>query len=247
MYLENQSINFFTAPIGESSYDINFNFEIFKKVCSWTKTCLIPSIKQCIDQHRIADGVHHLHTFKVPLNCKGPDMKVLIVFETKEGQTAKIVRHIKTILNNAEHEVRLVNVSNKRVQVSFRDVHKVILAAPVHERRHPKAFEVFLSTGQKTLNAHDTLLLSVSLKAAFAGCVQEAEDYVIEMEMRTGFTAKRKLLVPGAVRRGSYDYFSSQILRYVVLAGQEPLIGDKDHEFTDWPSLEAEVFDFVNH
>jgi menaquinone-dependent protoporphyrinogen oxidase len=172
-------------------------------------------------------------------------MAVLIVFESIEGQTAKIVQHIEAMLSKSGQQVRLVDTSDKRVHVSYQDVNKVVLAAPVHERRHPASFEVFVAGGKKSLAECETLMLSVSLKAAFADGLEEAEDYLTEMEMRTGFTATRKLLVAGAVRRGSYDYFSSQILRYVVLAGQDTELGETDHEFTDWAALDVAVNDFV--
>lgn len=122
----------------------------------------------------------------------------------------------------------------------------MILAAPVHERRHPRSFEVFVAAGRDALVARETLMLSVSLKAAFAGEMEDAEDFLTEMEGRTGFSATHKALVAGAVRQGSYDYYSSAILRHVVLAGHDAPLAKGDHEFTDWAALEATVTAFVS-
>ncbi len=172
-------------------------------------------------------------------------MIVMVIFETVEGQTGKIVGHIGDGIKSLGHSLVKVDTADKRVQASFAGIDKVILAAPVHERRHPKTFELFVATSRDALNEHDTLMISVSLKAAFADGLEDAQDFLTEMEMRTGFSAIKRLLVAGAVRQGSYDYFASQILQHVVLAGQDPKLRGGDHEFTDWQRLDAEVGTFL--
>ena len=129
--------------------------------------------------------------------------------------------------------------------ISFEGIDAVILAAPVHERRHPKAFEVILAGDREELEERDTLLISVSLSAAFSEGLEEANAYVIEMKMRTGFTPDVELLVAGAVRTNRYDYFATQVIRHVVLRGRDydPLAGE--HEFTDWQSLASKISKFL--
>ncbi len=139
-------------------------------------------------------------------------MNVMVIFETVEGQTGKIVQHIAGGIEGLGHSVKKIDTANKRVQASFEGLDKVILAAPVHERRHPKTFEFFVATSRDALDEHDTLMISVSLKAAFEDGLEDAQDFLTEMKMRTGFSAMRQLLLAGAVRQGSYDYFASQIL-----------------------------------
>ncbi len=172
-------------------------------------------------------------------------MTVLIFFATIEGQTGKIARFVADQARKAGHEVLLVDAADNTAEISFKGVDKVILAASVHERRHPSTFEVFLTAQRKALEAHDTLLLSVSLKAAFPEGLEEAQDYVTEMNMRTGFTPDTQALVAGAVRTGSYDYFASQVVRHVVLRGQDADVNAGDQEFTDWAALEATVAGFL--
>lgn len=173
-------------------------------------------------------------------------MNVMIIFETIEGQTGRIVRFIESKLAAKGHTVQRVDTAHKRVQVSFEGVDKIILAAPVHERRHPASFEIFITAAAAALAKIDTLMLSVSLKAAFANGLEEAEDFLTELQMRTHFTAKRSALVAGAVRHGSYDYFAAQILQYVVLDGQDVNLANGDHEFTDWAALGESVDAFIS-
>lgn len=173
-------------------------------------------------------------------------MKVLIVFATVEGQTRKIALFAEKELRTAGHDVALFNTSDKAAAVSFEGVDKVILAASVHERRHPATFEVFLAAHRDELKARSTLLLSVSLNASFPEGVEEAGEYVTEMEMRTKFTPDTKALIAGAVRTRNYDYFASQVVRHVVLRGRDYNPSDGEHEFTDWTQLKQILSAFTN-
>ena len=108
-------------------------------------------------------------------------MKVLVLFATVEGQTDKIAHFVEKEIRKANHEIEVVDADDLSAQVTFKGIDKVILAASVHERRHPKSFEVFLSASQRELEACDTLLLSVSLNAAFEEGLEEAHEYALSL------------------------------------------------------------------
>ena len=172
-------------------------------------------------------------------------MKILVIYGTIEGHTGKIARFLADELQAAGHEVALVDTADKTTNVSFEGVDKTILAASVHERKHPKLFEMLLAAERNKLAAQDTLFLSVSLMAAFPDTREEAQEFVTEMKMRTGFTPGAEALVAGAVKMSSYDYFSTQVLRHVVLRGGKYDLKEGDHEFTDWEALKATLSDFL--
>lgn len=172
-------------------------------------------------------------------------MEVLIIFETIEGQTRRIVEFAEQQIRSAGHKVQLFNTADRLGSLSFKGIDKVVLAAPVHERRHPPGFEVFVSTSLDELKARETLLISVSLKAAFPESLDEAQDYLTEMKMRTGFEPSREVLVAGAVRASSYDYFESQIVQNVALDGRKVELVDGVREFTNWDALSADVDAFL--
>ncbi len=168
-------------------------------------------------------------------------MKILIVFATVEGQTQKIAGFVEHQLSASGHDVQVFDTENRTSPVDLEGFDMVVLAAPVHERRHPKAFEVFVSASREDLGKTRTLLLSVSLRAAFPEGQEEAWDYLTEMKMRTGFTPSKEMIVAGAVRTDSYDYFEKQVLNNVVLGGRKVDLVDGVREFTDWDKLRAEI------
>ncbi len=172
-------------------------------------------------------------------------MTVMIIFATVEGQTGKIASFIADKVQASGRDVIMIDADGSD-ELSFEGVERVILAAPVHERRHPRLFEALLSGNTDELHALPTLLLSVSLSAAFEEGLAEAKDYLLEMEMRTGFTPTVDACIAGAVKSSSYDYFDSQIVHHVVLRDRNFDPNVKEHEFTDWPELAQKVAAFLS-
>ncbi len=171
-------------------------------------------------------------------------MQVLILFATIEGQTGKIARFLVDQVETLGHTAILRDAGDT-LDETPETFDVAILAAPVHERRHPRDFEAYLEAARENLSAHRTLLISVSLSAAFPEGQDEAAEYVTEMKMRTGVEPDVELLVAGAVKTAKYDYFASQIVRHVVLRDRDYDPDAGEHEFTDWDRLADEVAAFL--
>ncbi|SEN34753.1 flavodoxin domain-containing protein [Palleronia pelagia] len=172
-------------------------------------------------------------------------MRTIIIFESYEGQTRRIVERVAERVHAAGGSVGLFDASQQTAPLRLNTTDRVILAAPVHERRHPKNFELLVATSLEDLAAVPTLMLSVSLKAAFPEGRDEAQDFLDEMKMRTGFTPDRELLVAGAIRSDNYDYYQRQIVQHVLLHNVDVDVSDGPREFTDWLALRDAVDGFL--
>ncbi|MBD3665960.1 protoporphyrinogen oxidase [Sulfitobacter sp. TSTF-M16] len=172
-------------------------------------------------------------------------MNVLILFESVEGQTQKIATFVADEVSKLGHTSTLAN-AEETAAVTFDSVDAVILAAPVHQRRHPRKFEALLAGFVGNLAQCRTMLLSISLSAAFPDGLEEAGEYVTEMLMRTRLKPDKTLLVAGAVRTSQYDYFATQVIRHVVMRGREYDASAGEHEFTDWGAISDGVRAFLN-
>ncbi|WP_299686201.1 flavodoxin domain-containing protein [uncultured Tateyamaria sp.] len=171
-------------------------------------------------------------------------MTVLILFESVEGHTAKVAEYVSNTVQALGHATHVVDLGGN-ASVDFDDVSHVVLAASVHQRRHPRQFEAAIAAHGQALERLPTLTLSVSLSAAFPEGREEAQDYLDEMKMRTGVHPTREALVAGAVQTAKYDYFAMQVVRYVVLKGREFDTSAPSHVFTDWEALRATVTGFL--
>ena len=171
-------------------------------------------------------------------------MKVLVIYASVEGQTAKIAGFVAEEITGLGHEVELVNADDS-VEISLDGVEAVVLAGSVHQRRHTRNFEAMLSVQAADLKEIRTLLLSVSLNAAFPEGLDEAQEYVGDMLMRTGLAPDRTVLVGGALRIAQYDYFAMQVVRHVVMRNRPFDPSQTVHEFTDWGAVAKEVRAFL--
>ncbi len=172
-------------------------------------------------------------------------MKVLILYATVEGQTGKIARFAAEDIGKRGHEAVLTDAESP-TELVLDGIDAVILAAPVHQRRHPRNFEALIAAKLDELSKRPVLMLSVSLNAAFAEGRDEAAEYLLEMKMRTGLKPDAEMLVPGAVRTGEYDYFAMQVVRYVVMRNRDYDRDAAEHEFTDWDALTAKIGAFLD-
>ena len=172
-------------------------------------------------------------------------MTVLILYASIEGQTKKITQFLERCVLKAGGEPLAIDANVKGVPVSFSGVEKVILAAPVHRRRHPTVFEKFLSSRRAELAKTQTLFLSVSLCAAFEDGLDEAKSYLTDVSARTGFNPSKTELVAGALQYDKYHDYEAQVIRLVALEIRKLDAIEEDREFTDWDSLEKAVFGFL--
>lgn len=172
-------------------------------------------------------------------------MHMLIAYSTTEGHSAKVARFANDTLDSAGHTGELLNLDDLAQLPDLARAKGVILVGSVHERRHSPALETFMLARREWLSERPVLLLSVSLSAAFEQGMEEAADYVTETEMRTGLTVDESVLVAGAIKPGSYDYFANQVVRFVVLKDRDYELGSTEHEFTDWTELDARLRRFI--
>lgn len=172
-------------------------------------------------------------------------MFIPVLFATIEGHTGKLANFIAETLRAAGHQTAAIDLADETVDVPLARADRVILAGSVHERRHPRPFEAFVIAQREALSERPTMIVSVSMSAAFAEGMEEARDYLTEMEMRTGFRPHREVLVAGAIRPSRYDYFARQVVEHVVLRGRDVDPGKRDHDFTDYEALRGAVRDFA--
>jgi menaquinone-dependent protoporphyrinogen oxidase len=175
---------------------------------------------------------------------KENDMRILIAYGTSEGQTRKIANKVAARMHELGHDAHLFDTASlEETDVGSYD--KVIVAGSVHQQRHQQSVEVFVMASSAELQGRPTLLLSVSLSAAFPDGISEAQSYVDEFLVSTGWKPTESLLVAGALRYDEYDYFKAQIIEHVVLKCREVAAAKGDYEFTDWDAIFRTVESFV--
>lgn len=172
-------------------------------------------------------------------------MNIAIIYASIEGHTSKIAQFVQGIVRNAGHNVTLVDAALKAPSGLFDGIDKIIVAAPVHRRRHPVKFESFLRANREQLKRYPTLFFSISLCAAFYEGIGEANSYVTELNKRTGFSPSKVALAAGALQFDKYHDYESQVVRLIGLQLKRYESIKCDKEFTNWQAIERNVLKFL--
>lgn len=172
-------------------------------------------------------------------------MKCFVIFETVEGHTRRVADACVKKIAEMGHEASRHDISKINRDFFLDDCDACLIAAPVHQQRHPDEMINFLKTSADGLNRMPSALISVSLSAAFPDGEAEAQSYVDRLLRTTSWTPSAVHCAAGALRYTQYDFFQEQVIRHVVLKGRD--VGDinRDHTFTDWKALDEFVQKFI--
>ena len=171
--------------------------------------------------------------------------RILIVYGTSYGQTAKITRFVADLLTDAGGTVTLVDAANlphcRELPrgLTPRDFDGVIVGSSVLYGRHQRCVDRFVRAHRDALNELPSAFVSVSGSAASPQPDKVAEAHrLVERFLRdTGWRPQRSEIVAGCMAYTKY----SPLLRWIVkrTAAKEggPTDTSRDHERTDWAQV----------
>ena len=162
--------------------------------------------------------------------------KILLVYGTTEGQTAKIADFISDVLSGHGHDVTALDVKDTpdTIPAGF---DAVIVGASIHMGKHDKHVVAFVQKNQDTLARMPAAFFSVSLAAH--GDSAEAEGYVEQFEQETGWQPDKVALFGGALLYTQYGFIKRRMMKKI--AGDKPgELGtdtSRDYVYTEWDGV----------
>lgn len=167
-------------------------------------------------------------------------MKLLIVYATTDGQTAKIAKRLLQMAHDLGHTVALERADGDD-PVTPEGFDAAILAGSVHAGRYQEPLVRYARENSSALAAIPSLFLSVSLTAA--GKDEEEWDELRACAERfsseTGWTPGRVEHVAGAYRFADYGFFTYWAMRWIARNKGDEVAPKENREFTDWEALET--------
>jgi menaquinone-dependent protoporphyrinogen oxidase len=171
--------------------------------------------------------------------------KVLIVYGTMEGQTARIAEFVATRLRERGHSVEVADSATlPRAFVIEHDA--IIVGAPVRMLRYPRAVRRFVATQRAALNRLPSAFFSVCLAAASPHPEKQrvAHTWAEQFPRSQRWQPRRTAVFAGALRYRQYPV----LLRFMMkrVAASEGVSTDTahDHEYTDWNDVARFADDF---
>lgn len=174
-------------------------------------------------------------------------MRILILFATTDGQTAKIARHALVTLSDLGHAVALVRAEDfGTLDVAAFDA--VVVAGSLHAGGFQSSLGDVVAAHAAALSERPNIFLAVSLSAAGTDPTdwEGLQNCVDTFVQQTGWSPDRIEHIAGAFRFTEYDFFRYWAMRWIEFQKDNDATPGEDREYTDWEALEATLADWIN-
>jgi menaquinone-dependent protoporphyrinogen oxidase len=162
--------------------------------------------------------------------------RILVLYASLEGQTARVAGRIAETLRQAGHVVETREARRDRAIPEARECDALIVGASVHYGRHPGWLRAALRRQRDALATKPAAFFSVSLSAN----AQYAADFLRQV----GWQPARVASFAGALRYSRYGWFKRHLIRAFARMGGHDTDASRDYEYTEWGSVAhfAEAF-----
>lgn len=167
--------------------------------------------------------------------------RILVLYATIEGHTARIAERVAGRLRGAGHVVDVLPACD---DADLRGYEAVIVGASIHYGHHPAPLRALLRRELATLAARPGAFFSVSLSAK--------ERYLQRFLRQVGWRPQATATFAGALQYSKYGPLKRLVmLVFTTLAGRDTDMS-RDYEYTDWDAVDrfSEAFarqSFADH
>ena len=170
--------------------------------------------------------------------------KLLVLYGTTDGQTAKIARFLATELRTFGVQTDVVEAGT--ADPDPREYVGVIVAASVHMGGYQPGVVRWARAHAKALRGKPSAFLSVCLGVLQQDLKVQRDLVAItnRFENQTGWKPPRVKLVAGALKYTRYGWLKRMLMRRIAEKAGGSTDVSRDHEYTDWGDLRefAEAF-----
>jgi menaquinone-dependent protoporphyrinogen oxidase len=181
---------------------------------------------------------------------------ILVLYATREGQTRWIAEHIAAKLREKGFWRDLIDVRRIPAEFSLSTYSAAILAASVHVGKHESEMVRFVRRHRADLQQMPTAFLSVSLSQAGAQdatapagrrdqAAADVKRMITIFLTETHWHPTRVIAVAGALMYSKYNFFLRFNIKRIARQAGTGTDSSRDHEFTDWATLDRGVVDFI--
>jgi menaquinone-dependent protoporphyrinogen oxidase len=165
--------------------------------------------------------------------------RVLILYGTTEGQTAKISRYIGGVLEESGHTVELADAQKLPAGLKINDFDGVLIGASMHASKHDSRVRDFVKANHAALDEMPSGFFSVSLTAAEPKEEDKAGLYrlIAEFFDETGWHPEKVGIFAGPLLYTQYNFIKRMLMKMVMKRGGKPTDTSRDYEYTDWEGI----------
>jgi menaquinone-dependent protoporphyrinogen oxidase len=172
--------------------------------------------------------------------------RVLILFATTEGHTARIADRIARRLQGRGYTIELLRADSIPSGFNPTACDDVIIGASIHYGHHPNYLRAFIRRHRAALALRPGAFFSVSLSAGGPGAKPEAAQRYLDAFLRqTGWRPRQTASFAGALQYSRYGVFKKLMMRLIVGMAGGDTDPTRDYEYTDWDAVDRFTDVFV--
>ena len=165
--------------------------------------------------------------------------RILLLYATTEGQTARIAERIANTLRDRGNSVEVLPADTARAQPDPAAYDAVIVGASIHYGHHPAYLRALIRRHRDVLAARPSAFFSVSLSAGGPRPKPKAaQRYLDKFVRQTGWQPQLTASFAGALKYSLYGPIKRRVMIVFVGLGGGETDTTRDHEYTDWDAVE---------
>ncbi|HBO44015.1 MAG TPA: menaquinone-dependent protoporphyrinogen IX dehydrogenase [Planctomycetaceae bacterium] len=172
--------------------------------------------------------------------------KILIAYDTTEGQTRKIAQSVGDSVRRGGHDAQVVDIRRPPSGFALDAFDAIVVGASIHLGKHSRRLLKFVRRHQVRLKAVPSAFFSVSLSAAGSDKEKaDAKRFVEEFVQQADWSPTVKATFAGGLRYREYGVLKRWMMKKIAKAGGKDTDASKNHEYTDWTAVEQFVRSFL--
>ena len=166
--------------------------------------------------------------------------RILIVYGTSHGHTAKICRRIGLMLSLDDHKVELRQADQLPAETRIADFDGVLVAGSVNYGKHQPCLAELVTRHAETFNRIPSAFLSVcgALAGSWPDGPATAAKYVSDFIAQTGWHPNVTRSVAGEVAYTRYPFFTRMVMKLISARTGRPTDTSRNWAFTSWPEID---------
>lgn len=173
--------------------------------------------------------------------------KYLIVYGTKEGQTAKIAERIGDIIRQLGHTVDIFDARNTSKSLSVDGYNGILVGSSIHMMQWSNDARNFVRDNITPIKNVSSAFFSVSMAAAGKDpkAASGVNQWVQKFLDSTSWHPKTVGNFAGCLAYTKYGFITRWFMKSIAWAQNQPTDTSKDYEYTDWDQVKTFAEDFV--
>jgi menaquinone-dependent protoporphyrinogen oxidase len=172
--------------------------------------------------------------------------KIVVAYDTTEGQTRKIARHVADVISRSGLDAQAIDLRRPPSGFSLDEFDAIVVGASIHMGKHSRRLLQFVQAHKAQLDARPSAFFSISLSAA--GSEKERSDatrYVEELLQQAAWQPTTTATFAGGLLYREYGFLKRWVMKRIARQAGKDTDTSTNHEYTDWDAVDQFVREFL--